>query len=255
MERDTLMPLRIAIANYAWDTLHPTPDAALDRFETLTGWAEALRDAGAEVVVFQRFHTTTRGERRGIPYEFVRASGRANPRLWQRRADAMHRAIAAPQPDVVHVNGAFDPELVRGLRRAVPLHTAIVVQDHGGFDIREASPVVRWWMKRGLTAADTLFIASGAEGDEWRARRALPDATRIGAVMEAGTRLEPGDRTAARIASGTTGHPALLWVGRLNGNKDPLTALAGVNLFLANERVRGSRWYTPKARTRPRCAR
>jgi glycosyltransferase involved in cell wall biosynthesis len=34
-------------------------------------------------------------------------------------------------------------------------------------------------------------------------------------------------RSAAREASGITGSPALLWVGRLNANKDPLTVLAG----------------------------
>jgi glycosyltransferase involved in cell wall biosynthesis len=38
-------------------------------------------------------------------------------------------------------------------------------------------------------------------------------------------------RDDARRQSGVDGSPALLWVGRLNGNKDPLTVLRGVAAF------------------------
>ena len=38
----------------------------------------------------------------------------------------------------------------------------------------------------------------------------------------------PGDRAAARAATGLHGDPAVLWVGHLDRNKDPLTVLEGV---------------------------
>ena len=45
------------------------------------------------------------------------------------------------------------------------------------------------------------------------------------------TPLEPD---AARRLSGVTGDPAVLWVGRLNANKDPLCAVEGFAGMLAH---------------------
>jgi glycosyltransferase involved in cell wall biosynthesis len=52
-------------------------------------------------------------------------------------------------------------------------------------------------------------------------------------VMEASTTFAGVPREDARRASGVEGSPALLWVGRLNANKDPLTVLRGFALFAA----------------------
>ena len=45
--------------------------------------------------------------------------------------------------------------------------------------------------------------------------------------MEASTLMVPEARGTARSACGLLGSPAVLWVGRLNADKDPLTVLAG----------------------------
>jgi glycosyltransferase involved in cell wall biosynthesis len=45
--------------------------------------------------------------------------------------------------------------------------------------------------------------------------------------MESSTSLAPVARDAARRTTGIHGNPAVLWVGRLNANKDPMTILAG----------------------------
>jgi glycosyltransferase involved in cell wall biosynthesis len=49
--------------------------------------------------------------------------------------------------------------------------------------------------------------------------------------MEASTALRPMPRDEARRSSRIEGSPALLWVGRLTAQKDPLTVLAGVARF------------------------
>src|SRR5205085_4320790 len=46
-------------------------------------------------------------------------------------------------------------------------------------------------------------------------------------IMPASSTLRPMLRAAAAEASGVSGSPAILWVGRLNANKDPLTVLDG----------------------------
>jgi glycosyltransferase involved in cell wall biosynthesis len=50
---------------------------------------------------------------------------------------------------------------------------------------------------------------------------------RVHAVLEASTAMRPIDRAHAREVTGLAGGPALLWVGRLNHNKDPLTVVNG----------------------------
>jgi glycosyltransferase involved in cell wall biosynthesis len=56
----------------------------------------------------------------------------------------------------------------------------------------------------------------------------LPSEIPVLAIAEASTEFEPIDYADARTATGTTGAPAILWVGRLNANKDPATVLSAV---------------------------
>jgi glycosyltransferase involved in cell wall biosynthesis len=48
------------------------------------------------------------------------------------------------------------------------------------------------------------------------------------AVPESSTRFSPGSQATARTRTGIEGDPAVLWVGRLDDNKDPLTILAAI---------------------------
>src|SRR5262245_8593747 len=52
-------------------------------------------------------------------------------------------------------------------------------------------------------------------------------------IAEGSNWFEPQDRAAVRVRTGMCGDPALLWVGRLDLNKDPLTILAGFEQALA----------------------
>ena len=77
-----------------------------------------------------------------------------------------------------------------------------------------------------------MFSAAGQEV-AWRAARLITPAQQVYRVMEASTTLRPMERAAAREATGVKGAPAILWVGRLNENKDPLTMLDGLEMSLA----------------------
>ena len=57
---------------------------------------------------------------------------------------------------------------------------------------------------------------------------------RVYDVLEASTTLGPIDRETARSISRTEGCPAVLWVGRLNVGKDPMTVLEGFERALAS---------------------
>jgi glycosyltransferase involved in cell wall biosynthesis len=53
--------------------------------------------------------------------------------------------------------------------------------------------------------------------------------TQVYEIPESTSRFAPGDRDEARRLTGIAGAPAILWVGHLNVNKDPLTVLAGIS--------------------------
>jgi glycosyltransferase involved in cell wall biosynthesis len=224
--------VRIVQINYTYDPTTADPDALLDRYATLTGWSEALIGAGARAVtVAQRFSVDAECERAGVRYIFRRDEGpaTADPRT---RPDALHAAVVDERPDLVHVNGLMFPAQLEQLRRAVS-KSAIVVQDHAGAD--PSAP--RWWdvagrlrraaRRPGLRAADAFLFTSLDQARPWRAARLIARRQPVFAIVESSTTLRPLAREHAREASGVAGHPAVLWVGRLDANKDPATVLDG----------------------------
>jgi glycosyltransferase involved in cell wall biosynthesis len=211
--------LSVVQVNCAFDKGLADPDALLDRYATLTGWSDALAAAGAaRVTVVQRFHRRAKVTRNGIDYRFV---DRGLP-----------RAVAAAGAEVAHVNGLTFPLSTWRLRRALPRPTAIVVQNHAdGGAVGRAS--LRQLLGR-LTrsAVDAFLFAADEHAAPWRRAGFIAPGQPTYQVMEASTTVQPVNRAAARAQSGVDGFPALLWVGRLNANKDPLIVLDGFDRSL-----------------------
>ena len=224
---DTHPPLRIVILNDVFDARDATPDALLDRFTSLTGWANAIHAHGADVLVCQRFHHDARVTRANVEYQFVADRAGSRPSLSYSGSRKALRHVASFNPTVVHVNGMDYPRAIRRLRAAFPATTALIVQDHGGFEPRRLSWFRRLWLHRGLSVASALLVSTAPQADEFRESGLLPDSVRIRDVMEASTDLR-ANRPRLR-----DGRLNVLWVGRLNANKDPLTVLDGFAKFAA----------------------
>jgi glycosyltransferase involved in cell wall biosynthesis len=109
--------------------------------------------------------------------------------------------------------------------------TPIVVQDHASGPPRTAA--ARAVRRRGFFPVDAFLFTAVEQAAPWRTADIIRDCQTVYDVLEASTTLRPMARAAAREASGIAGSPALLWVGRLNANKDPLTVLAGFELMVA----------------------
>lgn len=80
------------------------------------------------------------------------------------------------------------------------------------------------------SAVDAFLFAVPEHAQAWR-EAGFIGAQPVFTVMPASTDVRPVTRSDARSISGMTGAPALLWVGRLNANKDPLTVLAAFEQF------------------------
>src|SRR5689334_7134964 len=135
--------------NYAFDNTLRDPEALLERYATLTGWAEAVRDAGAErSTVVQQFSRAARVVRNGIEYRFV--------------TGGIGRAAAALSPDVAHVNGLEFAARTWRLRRALPASAAIVVQNHSDTGPLGRAPLLRLAGAAARGAVDAFLFAADA---------------------------------------------------------------------------------------------
>jgi glycosyltransferase involved in cell wall biosynthesis len=214
--------MRVVIVNGVARPDLATPDALLSEYRTLTGWGEAVRAAGAsQVHVIQRFDSTADFARNGVEYRF------RCDRTWFGRSSAAWRArlveeIETCRPHVVHVNGTASVAALLAIRRSWDA-SPIVVQHHGEGFHRDA--LRRNYTRRGLACADAVVFSTVVQAEPWRAAGLLDDRTQVFAVMESSTTFSPLPRHAACAQVMLPGSPAILWVGRLDANKDPVTVL------------------------------
>jgi glycosyltransferase involved in cell wall biosynthesis len=228
------MQLRIAVVNLAFDPSLPDAGALLDAYRTLTGWSRALSGAGALVTVVQRFREDARQVRDGIGYRLVADGKRGMPRPWDRH-DRLVAVVAGARPEAVHVNGLMFPGALRGLRGALGARTPIVLQDHSGALPRRlpwpAGAFARGRWRRAFQEATACTFTARELAVRWH-RAGLPRHLPVFEIPEASTDLAPIDRAAASARTGIDGSPVILWVGRFDANKDPLTVLAAIERAL-----------------------
>jgi glycosyltransferase involved in cell wall biosynthesis len=203
--------------NYAFDKDLADVEQALDRYRTLTGWSEALLHAGAgRVAVVQRFHRDVHVSRNRVDYFFRAGSA------WR-----LAGAVSRLEPDIAHVNGLIFPAATWLLRRALPSTSSIVAQNHSDGGPVGRSPRLRLAGRATRGAVDAFLFAATEHAVPWRRAGLIGRHQPTYDVMEASTGLKPVERAQARTETGISGSPAVLWVGRLNANKDPLTVVDG----------------------------
>jgi glycosyltransferase involved in cell wall biosynthesis len=189
-------------------------------WSTVGDVAEAARSAGLRVSVVQAAGRAERLETNGVHYYFG-PFGRSAAAAHQHLGELL-RELA---PDVLHVHGLNFPQEVLSLAQLAP-GVPIILQDH-------ASHPPRLWRRRlwrqSIGAAAAVAFCASDQALPFARARLLRPSTQVYEIPESTSRFAPGDRTEARQLTGVEGDPALLWVGHLDTNKDPLTVLAGVS--------------------------
>lgn len=222
--------MRVVLVNYGGDFSRlRAPEDVLEAFHTLTGWADGLRQAGADVIVIQGFRCDASLERDGVRYEMV--AGPFSPRLprW-RQPRRLHRLVGAVEPDVVHVNSLLYSLQTWGLRRLLPPRTVLVMQHH-------AERPGRWWTRPldrlALRACDGFLFTGRETARPWLEAGLIAPDRPIFELAEGSSRFKMGERERARGRTGMDGDPVFLWVAHLDANKDPLTVLSGLEPVFA----------------------
>lgn len=214
--------MHLAILNHAYDPQYSTPDALLNRYTSLTGWAEAVAARGWKVTVLQRYREDAHMVRHGIDYDFVADRLPPMPRFWQIPGTLHHKA-ARLNADVVHFNSLLFPLQLRHLAGLLPT-TPIVVQHH--------AERPRWgWrqllQKIGLSCAAGFLFVSQAQAQMFRIAGLIRATQPVFEVMEGSTLFKQQPRDHARRSTGLNGSPQFLWIGRLIPLKNPLVVLDG----------------------------
>jgi glycosyltransferase involved in cell wall biosynthesis len=220
----------LTYVNYPYDDRVEAPEALLRRYGVMTAWAKAVAEAGAgnvAVTVVQRFWRDLVLRDGPIAYHFV-ADGPPRARADRQWAARLVSAVVALEPTVVHLHGCL-PLPTRHLRLRLPREAALLVQDHGG--VYPDSPRFTRWKSRafhafGLRAADGFLFSAREQVTPWRRAGIIGQKQAIYELMESSSTLMNASPPGADDRS-LPGRPALLWVARLDDNKDPLTVLDG----------------------------
>ncbi len=219
------MTLRVVQINCLVDTEDRTPQALLEAWPTLPAVATATARAGADVTILQASRTTDRYRSDGVAYHFVaepkvRRGGGAGLFPWRLAA-----AARAESPDIIHFNGLDFPVHARA---ASSLGVPVLVQDHASRPEARIGRLRGWGHRRIAAAAFT----SSAQAEPFLRSGQLPAGASIFEIPESSSGFTAGDREKARRDAGIYGDPALLWVGHLDANKDPLTILQALRKAL-----------------------
>lgn len=213
--------MRVMQINFYLDPRRGPLDMLRD-WQALPDIAFAAAAGGARVCVVQACATDAVLNERGIEFHFIAPP---MPERLLTRAPAFRQLLEQVAPDVVHVHGLAFAHEVLELRALAP-RLPILLQDH-------ADRVPRYWrrglFKRALSAVDGLSFCAREQAAPFRRAGLLHPRQEVFEIPESTSAFEPGDRAAARAATGIDGDPALLWVGHLDANKDPLCVLDAVS--------------------------
>jgi glycosyltransferase involved in cell wall biosynthesis len=237
--------MRVIQVSVFVDPLGRAPDALLEAWPTLHVVARAAVLSGCQVHVVQAAATDDERTLEGVAYHFVaerapRRLRRRAGRAWSPLTPRVFDRVAALAPDLVHFHGLSFPRHIAGLAKCIP-GVPLLAQDH-------ADQPPPFWRRRvpraGLAHAAGVIFTARAQVQPWLHAGILSAKTPVFEVIESTSAFTPGwtsgegggepsvsDATVeaavahARSATGLNGDPCVLWVGRLDSNKDPLTVL------------------------------
>jgi len=199
-----------------------SPARILNDWWPLVDAAEMVARTGVRVSVVQACREPESLTRNAVSYHFVSPAGGQSSIV---QGGAFAALIRGLKGDVFHVHGLGFPREVLALARLVP-DAPIFLQDH-------ANGVPRFWrrraFRRGLSAATGVSFCALDQAQRFLQAGLLQPQAAVAEIPECSSRFTPGDRQAARRATGLHGDPGVLWVGNLDPNKDPLTVLSGIS--------------------------
>jgi len=217
--------MNIALLNAGFDSDLESEEQLLARYWHIPNLAAALAELGHRVVVVQAFHRSGTRQDNAVRFEFVAPAnpGRGNWIEFSGFGD-IAPVLQQCRPHAVHLFGLSMPALRRDTGRWCRRHDALLCASyHGG---RPPRRPLQWWrMRRSLRDTSVFCFPDAASAGQWRTARLVPRQSTVCELPEVSSAFSGIEKLQARRMLGIDGNPVLAWAGRLNANKDPLTAL------------------------------
>lgn len=214
--------LHVVQMSFFSDPEQRLPEQLLDAWPTLGEVAEAASRSAVRVSVVQACPHSKQLVRNGVRYCFL-PFGEAPSS--SENVEEFRELLRSLTPDVLHVHGLGFPRHVLSTVAHAP-GVPIVLQDH-------ADRPPRIWRRalwrRAMAQAAAIIFCTLEHARPFATAGLLSPQTQLYQIPESTSRFSPGDRENARGVTQIEGDPAVLWVGHLNENKDPLTVLAGIS--------------------------
>jgi glycosyltransferase involved in cell wall biosynthesis len=220
----TIMPSQLHVVQISFfsDPQQRSPEQLLDAWPTLVEVAEAASRSAVRVSVVQACSHSKQLVHNAVRYCFL-PFGEA-PSSSENVA-GFRELLRNLAPDVLHVHGLGFPRHVLSMLAHAP-GVPIILQDH-------ADRPPRIWRRalwrRAMAQAAAITFCTLEHMRPFETAGLLSPQTHFYEIPESTSRFSPGDRENARRVTQIEGDPAVLWVGHLNENKDPLTVLAGLS--------------------------
>jgi glycosyltransferase involved in cell wall biosynthesis len=140
----------------------------------------------------------------------------------------MHRFVASLKPGIILVQGFIFPWQVMALRRKIGAQPKILLQHHGETPFKRKK-IFQWMMG---SKVNGWIFSSPELSREWIASGIIRNASQCFVLPPASTDFIVRDKELSIRKTGMKKMLNLLWVGRLNKNKDPFTVLKAFARFL-----------------------
>jgi glycosyltransferase involved in cell wall biosynthesis len=217
--------VRILHLAYSSNVQQKSPEGWLDRIIFFTGVLEAMA-AYAEVININFIGYTGTLVRNRVTHYFFKRN--YFQRLLPFRTHSFVRGLA---PDVIVVHGLVSPWQVLLLRAQVARETKIVVQHHAEKPLRGIKKHLQRLVDPYISA---YFFTSAGLAEPWILQGQIKHTHKIHEVMEVSSAFYPVDRAEALRKVSVKATVNYLWVGRLDRNKDPLTAVNAFTRLLSH---------------------
>jgi glycosyltransferase involved in cell wall biosynthesis len=214
--------LHVVQISFFSDPQQRSPEQLMDAWPTLVDVAEAASRSAIRVSVVQACPHSKQLVRNGVRYCFLPFGDAPSSR---ESVSGFRELLHGLAPDVLHVHGLGFPKHVLSMAAQAP-GVPIILQDH-------ADRPPRIWRRalwrRGAVKAAAIIFCTPEHARPFATAGLLSPTAHLYAIPESTSRFSPGDRGTARRITQIQGDPAVLWVGHLNENKDPLTVLEGIS--------------------------
>jgi glycosyltransferase involved in cell wall biosynthesis len=216
--------MRIVFLSYNYSPDIRSPQEWLKRIQFYIGWSEILAKKHT-VIRIDQINFEGNFSHLGIQYCFVRDGKKRNYFPWR-----LNRLVRKFKPDLVVVSSLLFPLQVLQLRNCLGKKTKILLQHHAE---QPSRGIKKYLQHLASQKVDAFLFTSYETGAAWVKNKNLASVEKIHQLLEVSSSFHPVDRATARKITKINGSPVFLWVGRLNSNKDPLTAVRAFLQFAA----------------------